>query len=418
MKVLLIVDDETFARQAVADTIEWKEYDIQVYQVDSGKKALEFMDNCEVDILMTDIRMPFMTGLELLEKVYQKGWNPRTIVLSSFNEFELVRSAMQLGAEDYLFKPTMMPEDILESVLRVLEKKRETEKNIFGNISQREIFRKFLLGEKVQKSNYKVSEKQWRQWDEQEFLVISAQLLKYQECLTHVFGNDLNLMQFSIGNVLQEVMGNVCECFVFRLNHKEFAIVCNKTNALENENIFYEKIYNGLNSGVTFLNLYYQMKVVVGISNLEKGLERLANKYAEAAELCLKANVDLYNNIQFSGSVNISGCMKREMLRALQYIGENLGNKELSLQMISDRIGVSKNYFSKMFKESMGIGFVDYITRQRMEQARNLYLNSDLKIYEIAELVGYSDWHYLYNLYKKIYGHSLSKEKEQQKNKM
>ena len=74
---------------------------------------------------MTDIRMPSMTGLELLEKVYQNGWSPAAIVLSSFNEFELVRSAMQLGAEDYLFKPTMMPTDILKSVQRVLEKKKE-----------------------------------------------------------------------------------------------------------------------------------------------------------------------------------------------------------------------------------------------------------------------------------------------------
>ena len=83
--------------------------------------------------------------------------------------------------------------------------------------------------------------------------------------------------------------------------------------------------------------------------------------------------------------------------------------------MVAEKIGVSKNYFSKIFKESTGVKFVDYITKQRMEQARNLYLNSDLKIYEIAELVGYSDWHYLYNLYKKIYGHSLSKEKEGKK---
>ncbi len=113
--------------------------------------------------------------------------------------------------------------------------------------------------------------------------------------------------------------------------------------------------------------------------------------------------------------LDISGSMKREMVQALNYIGENLGNKELSLQMVAEKIGVSKNYFSKIFKESTGVKFVDYITKQRMEQARNLYLNSDLKIYEIAELVGYSDWHYLYNLYKKIYGHSLSKEKEGKK---
>ena len=46
-----------------------------------------------------------------------------------------------------------------------------------------------------------------------------------------------------------------------------------------------------------------------------------------------------------------------------------------------------------------------------MEKARSLYMNTDMKIYEIAELVGYSDWHYLYSVYKKQLGHSMSKEK-------
>ena len=102
MKVLLIVDDEAYARQAVVNTIPWAEYGVEVHQASSGKEALEFMQKYTVDILMTDIRMPSMTGLELLEKVNQMGISPAVIMLSSYNEFELVRSAMQLGAEDYL----------------------------------------------------------------------------------------------------------------------------------------------------------------------------------------------------------------------------------------------------------------------------------------------------------------------------
>lgn len=148
MKVLLIVDDEAYARQAVANTISWAEHGIEVHQVSSGKEALDFMEKRTVDVLMTDIRMPSMTGLELLEKVYQNGWSPAAIVLSSFNEFELVRSAMQLGAEDYLFKPTMMPTDILESVQRVLEKKKETKKKAVQTISKKEILERFLPGRK------------------------------------------------------------------------------------------------------------------------------------------------------------------------------------------------------------------------------------------------------------------------------
>ena len=118
MKVLLIVDDEAYARQAVVNTIPWVEYGVEVHQASSGKEALEFMQKYTVDILMTDIRMPSMTGLELLEKVNQMGISPAVIMLSSYNEFELVRSAMQLGAEDYLFKPTMMPTDILKMCIR------------------------------------------------------------------------------------------------------------------------------------------------------------------------------------------------------------------------------------------------------------------------------------------------------------
>lgn len=411
MKVLLIVDDEAYARQAVVNTIPWAEYGVEVYQASSGKEALEFMKKYTVDILMTDIRMPSMTGLELLEKVNQMGISPAVIMLSSYNEFELVRSAMQLGAEDYLFKPTMMPGDILESVQRVLEKKKEIKNNSVHTVSKKDILKCFLQGEKVSKSSSGMTAEQWKELENTEFAVVCIQLIKYQECLTRVFGDDLSLMQFSIGNVLEEVISEDGECFLYRINYKECAIICCKTKEIESRKLFIERIYNKLNSGFTFLKLYYQIEVAAGISDLTQGTEFLARNYAHATELCARADTEV-NKIRISGVSDIAGSMKKEVIQALNYIGENIGNKELSLQMVADKIGVSKNYFSKIFKESMGVKFVDYITKLRMEQARNLYLNSDMKIYEIAELVGYSDWHYLYNLYKKMYGHSLSKEKE------
>lgn len=179
MKVLLIVDDEAYARQAVANTISWAEHGSEVHQVSSGKEALDFMEKRTVDVLMTDIRMPSMTGLELLEKVYQNGWSPAAIVLSSFNEFELVRSAMQLGAEDYLFKPTMMPTDILESVQRVLEKKKETKKKAVQTISKKEILERFLQGEKVSRERYGISEEQWQELETTEYAIVSVRLTKY-----------------------------------------------------------------------------------------------------------------------------------------------------------------------------------------------------------------------------------------------
>lgn len=99
------------------------------------------------------------------------------------------------------------------------------------------------------------------------------------------------------------------------------------------------------------------------------------------------------------------------MKLALNYIQDNLCNRELSLQTVSDYVGLSKNYFSRVFKEETRLNFVDYVTKKKLEKAKKLYTSTDMKIYEISEKLGYSDWHYLYALYKKEYGHSLSKEK-------
>lgn len=164
MKVLLIVDDEAYARQAVANTIPWAEHGVEVHQVSSGKEALDFMEKRTVDVLMTDIRMPSMTGLELLEKVYQNGWSPAAIVLSSFNEFELVRSAMQLGAEDYLFKPTMMPTDILKSVQRVLEKKKETKKRQFRLFLKKKYWKGFFREKRFPGRDTELQRSSGRNW--------------------------------------------------------------------------------------------------------------------------------------------------------------------------------------------------------------------------------------------------------------
>ncbi len=409
MRQMLIVDDEAFARQAVADSIDWEDYDIQVFQASSGEEAVEFLEGHPVDLLMTDIRMSGISGLELIEKVFEKGWNPAIIVLSSYNEFDLVRSAMKLGANDYLFKPTMMPGDIVESVLQVLKKRKESEPvEEKTEAGRKEYLQKLLLGERGTSFDFSTEEREV--WECRNVLVIVVKIYHYRECLSRLFEEDLNLFQFSMGNILGEILGKQREYEVFRMNYREYAVIAWKSEK-ETVQKAETEIYQNLQSGFTFLKLYYEMDAVAGVSEFEQGMGKLSDQYTQAAELCGQANPKL-QKILFAGGSAGQGSLKKEMQQALRFIEENLGNPELSLGMVADKIGVSKNYFSRIFKETMNEKFVSYVTRLRMEQARNLYLNSDLKIYEISEMVGYSDWHYLYNLYKKTYGHSLSKEKE------
>ena len=101
---------------------------------------------------------------------------------------------------------------------------------------------------------------------------------------------------------------------------------------------------------------------------------------------------------------------KKFINQSIDYIIQHL-DEDLSLDTVAAHFFLSKYHFSRIFKEVMGVNFIDYVTRLRVEKARSLYMNTDMKIYEIAELVGYSDWHYLYSVYKKQLGHSMSKEK-------
>ena len=240
---VLIVDDEEYALSIVIDSVKWDDYGIQALTAKSGEDALKIIKNKEdINILITDIKMTGMDGLELIRKVNELNLGISCLVMSSYNDFNLVRQAMQLGAKDYLFKPTMMPEDIINIVLETISKK---------------------------------------------------------------------------------------------------------------------------------------------------------NIPAESYNMLLQSEVT-------DPKIN----------KVISYIDDNFTDLSLSLGSAAEYIGVSRGYLSKRFKEVTGYKFVDYITKKRLEKAKELCINTDMKIYEISEYLGYSDWHYLYSLYKKEYRHSMSAERK------
>ena len=169
---------------------------------------------------------------------------------------------------------------------------------------------------------------------------------------------------------------------------------------------FYERLEALIRTAADFLSRYYGLEFSIGISRSSASLFDCCQGYTEAADNGRESETGIF----YAGGPD-SGSLKQEMRAALDYIRDHLGDKDLSLQTVADQVGISRNYFSRIFKEVMGVNFIDYVTRLRVEKARSLYINTDMKIYEIAELVGYSDWHYLYSVYKKQLGHSMSKEK-------
>lgn len=116
---ILLVDDDATERSGVRFLIEKLELPLNIFKAPNGKRALEMLNVSPVDILFTDVKMPYMDGLELSAQVYTKYPNIKIIIFSAYGEFEYAKRAMEANAVNYLLKPVDVTEfqQVMESVI-------------------------------------------------------------------------------------------------------------------------------------------------------------------------------------------------------------------------------------------------------------------------------------------------------------
>ena len=124
MYKLYLLDDEPFILEGLKYIIDWEEYGFDVVGTSSnGEDGFNFIKNEDVDLIITDIMMPKMTGLELISNLKKINHNAKFIVLSAFQEFQYAKEAISMGAENYLTKP--IDEDELIQTIEEVKKKIE-----------------------------------------------------------------------------------------------------------------------------------------------------------------------------------------------------------------------------------------------------------------------------------------------------
>jgi len=122
MYQLLIVDDQPDLVEDLATNIDWKRIGIStVYQAHSANEALDTMKATQIDIVITDIRMPGISGLDLIDAIKSSWSHVKCILLSGYNDFEYAQRALQQQASDYLLKP-VEDEELMEAVQRAISK--------------------------------------------------------------------------------------------------------------------------------------------------------------------------------------------------------------------------------------------------------------------------------------------------------
>ena len=121
MTHLMIVDDEAVFRRGLMSCINWAQHGIEVVaEAGNGKEAIQLIRALKPDVVLLDVKMPMLDGVEVVRTISTEMPDVRFIMLSCMNDLEYVRDSMKLGARDYLFKPVAMPEDILRAIKEVL----------------------------------------------------------------------------------------------------------------------------------------------------------------------------------------------------------------------------------------------------------------------------------------------------------
>ena len=130
MYSILIVDDEKKERDGISKLLKRYQFDLKISQASNGEEALKEFERKSFDILLTDIKMPFMDGIQLIKEIQKRGENPICIIYSAYGEFEYAQNAISLGVLEYLLKPIRLDafEELFNKIIELCKEKEEVEK--------------------------------------------------------------------------------------------------------------------------------------------------------------------------------------------------------------------------------------------------------------------------------------------------
>lgn len=215
MLQLLLVDDERSVVETLAETIPWEECGITVvHEALSGPMALQIMEDHQIDIVITDIRMPGMSGIELITAINSKWPHVRTILLTGYADFDYAKQAIAQNTFDYLLKP-VSDEDLVESVQRVVKQIKDKweevasyQKTLYTLNENLPLLRANTLNELLRGSHsaalqdkLKLLELPFADGDN-----ICLMLIRMEERFAEMPGQDSALMEYAICNIASEMM--------------------------------------------------------------------------------------------------------------------------------------------------------------------------------------------------------------------
>lgn len=392
----LVADDELMIRRGIISFLnKYEDFEV-VAEAEDGEIALEMAMGQEIDVYFVDITMPFLNGLEFIRELKNIQPDALVVIITGYDLFEYAREGISLGIFDYLLKP--IQEEVFDDLIkraRVVLAENSTEmlaKRYLGWAKEKLVEnREHLISDflnKILDGHLTVDE------IEQECDYLHLEIpytyylilikLDYQknDDMKQVWNEDL--LFFAAQNVAKEVFATLsCETSC-QDDYGNLVLLVEREESPNKEASL--KIEEKIKQYQQFLASCMPVKCSV-VWEGANGVGELGKVYHEAVQ----------NIKRLRGFSEVISSI-------LQIAEENYQREDLSLQDVADEVNLSIPYLSKLFRKELGYTFVDYLTDLRIRKAIELLHDDSMKMYEIAESVGYASQHYFSNVFKKKLG--------------
>ncbi len=503
MLKILLCDDEDIVRVGLKQLIDWSDHGWEICgEAANGNEALSLIRSLKPDLVLLDIKMPGINGIEILKICNQDVWQPRFLILSGYTDFEFAKDAINYGAIGYLLKP--IDEDLLaekvDEVAQLIQKESEVRKQL-GAITQlvrQEQFLQLFQGNLDINTKKNLMENQEFDQDFQ-VLIFSVELcgymdrLKYFEKMINDFFSFLqhetvmqnNNLIIIFRNEKELVIERYIEQFYRRLNYHgkqkdkdhelqlgAIASLGNRYHGIQGLLDSYKEAFSLLSrlffeTGNTFVSMhtftpfnsqqgfsetisfhteellsyieiYDLRKITDFFQQLQGSLYNSTMNQIDIKRYCVSFIVELrtllftkhpekelWSNpandlinvilgsrylVEIIGALHeyvnglaetlVNDAPNNTILKLIQYVRNNY-NLDLKLENLGQLFNCNSTYLGKRFKEQTGECFNSYLDRLRIEAAKKMLKTTDLRIYQISELVGYSSVDYFYSKFRK-----------------
>lgn len=451
---VVLIDDEHWPLMGLKNSINWEKYDAEVVLCTSdAEEALAFILENNIDVVITDINMPRVSGLELMKEVRKNNIDVQFIIVSGYDDFSYAKEALQLGTDHYILKP-LNEMELLTAFKKTLSKRKKSIPSTFESIIDNYLYYEedssleTIIDEYEINSLYKGFQCmiiESKNLDLFNFFNVSMKVIKVGLNRNLIIYNADDDLEIRVREVVDKNGGKYFKIGLSRVFYSisdlrialmEAELAIGNTFLYSDMMVF--KYEEPNKSTIEMMVSNIGMHILKRIEEIKYRIDEIKG-FIYSMKLTYEEFVFLHNQIAILINILVPRSKIINVLRYdeiinhyknldefisylsevcnLQIIGSDINrqdniseikryielhfNENLYLSDIAEAFNYSTNYICDIFRKNGNTTYSEYLRKVRMEKAQGLLLGTDMSITEIALEVGFNDYCYFGKVFKR-----------------